>query len=318
MSKIIAIDVSKQTLDVAYLIEEKWQHFSTTNDLKGFTKIAELVEIDDWFVMEASGPYYLPLASYLFNKSLNVSVINPLVIKRFSQMKLYRAKTDKKDAKAIAEYAMGNELKKWNKAGECIFELQQLLTAIELLHKQLTQSNGQLEAFTSSGELSKELSKYMKTMINGHKKMIAKLEVRLKEVANEHYKVTLECLKSIPGIGIKTAIQLTIITDNFKKFENYKQLTAYVGLSPRIFQSGTSVKGKGHICKMGNPQVRKLLYMCSWTAKRCNSSCKEMYDRLKAKGKPERVIKIAIANKLLKQAFAIASSQTMYQENYIR
>lgn len=318
MSKIIAIDVSKQTLDVAYLIEEKWQHFSTTNDLKGFTKIAELVEIDDWFVMEASGPYYLPLASYLFNKSLNVSVINPLVIRRFSQMKLYRAKTDKKDAKAIAEYAMGNELKKWNKAGECIFELQQLLTAIELLHKQLTQSNGQLEAFTSSGELSKELYKYMKTMINGHKKMIAKLEGRLKEVANKHYKVTLECLQSIPGIGIKTAIQLTIITDNFKKFENYKQLTAYVGLSPRIFQSGTSVKGKGHICKMGNPQVRKLLYMCSWTAKRCNSSCNEMYDRLKAKGKPERVIKVAIANKLLKQAFAIATTQTMYEENYIR
>jgi transposase len=318
MSKIIAIDVSKQTLDVAYLIEEKWQHFSTTNDVKGFTKIVKLAESDDWFVMEASGPYYLPLASYLFNKSLNVSVINPLIIRRFSQMKLYRAKTDKKDAKTIAEYAMGNDLKKWSKAGDCIIELQQLLTAIQLLHKHLTQSNGQLEAFTSSGELSKELSKDMKTMIKSHKMMIAKLEGRLKEVANAHYKETLDCLQSIPGIGIKTAIQLTIVTDNFKKFENYKQLTAYVGLSPRIFQSGTSVKGKGHICKMGNPQVRKLLYMCSWTAKKCNSSCKEMYDRLKAKGKPERVIKIAIANKLLKQAFAIATTQTMYEENYIR
>ncbi len=104
-------------------------------------------------------------------------------------------------------------------------------------------------------------------------------------------------------------LPLTIVTDNFKKFENYKQLIAYVGLSPRIYQSGTSVKGKGHICKMGNSQVRKLLYMCS---------CKEMYDRLKAKGKPERVIKIAIANKLLKQSFAIATTKTMYKENYIR
>jgi len=148
--------------------------------------------------------------------------------------------------------------------------------------------------------------------------MIARLGARLEEIANKHYKSTIDRLQSIPSIGIKTAIQLTIITNNFQKFENYKQLTAYVGLSPRIFQSGTSVKGKGHICKMGNPQVRKLLYMCSWTAKKCNSSCKEMYDRLKAKGKPERVIKIAIANKLLKQAFAIATTQTIYKENYIR
>ncbi len=65
MSKIIAIDVSKQTLDVAYLIEEKWQHFTTTTDLKGFTKIAKLAESGDWYVMEASGPYYLLLATYI-------------------------------------------------------------------------------------------------------------------------------------------------------------------------------------------------------------------------------------------------------------
>ena len=53
-------------------------------------------------------------------------------------------------------------------------------------------------------------------------------------------------------------------------------------------------------------QIRKLLYMCSWTAKRYNKTCKEMYERLHAKGKPERVIKVAIANKLLKQIFAVA------------
>jgi hypothetical protein len=67
---------------------------------------------------------------------------------------------------------------------------------------------------------------------------------------------------------------------------------------------------------MGKSQIRKLLYMCSWTAKKCNKNCKEMYERLKAKGKPERVIKIAIANKLLKQAFAIATSKEKYIENY--
>lgn len=126
----------------------------------------------------------------------------------------------------------------------------------------------------------------------------------------------LHLLTSIPSIGNKTAMMLIAMTDNFSKFEHYKQLIAYVGLGPRVYQSGTSVNGKGHICKMGKSQIRKLLYMCSWTAKYCNKACREMYERLKAKGKPERVIKVAIANKLLKQAFAVATSKQKHIENY--
>lgn len=98
--------------------------------------------------------------------------------------------------------------------------------------------------------------------------------------------------------------------------EHYKQLIAYVGFSPRIYESGTSVRGKGHICKMGKSPIRKLLYLCTWTAKRYNKTCREMYERLHVKGKPERVIKIAIANKLLKQAFAVATKKEKYIENY--
>ena len=126
----------------------------------------------------------------------------------------------------------------------------------------------------------------------------------------------MELLLRIPGVGIKTATMMCVITENFTKFENHKQLIAYVGFSPRIFTSGTSVKGKGHICKMGKGQIRKLLYLCSWSAKRVNKTCIEMYERLKAKGKPERVIKIAIANKLIKQIFAIGKNKTTYSENY--
>ena len=121
---------------------------------------------------------------------------------------------------------------------------------------------------------------------------------------------------SIPGIGPKTAQMHKVTTNNFKNFTNYKQLIAYIGFSPRIYQSGTSVRGKGSICKMGKSQIRKLLYMCSWSAKRYNKTCKEMYDRLISQGKPERVIKIAIANKLIKQAFAIGMKQENFQNNY--
>jgi len=67
---------------------------------------------------------------------------------------------------------------------------------------------------------------------------------------------------------------------------------------------------------MGNAQVRKMLYMCTWTAKSVNRQCKQMYERLKSKGKAEKVIKVALANKLIKQIFAIAKSGKKYDENY--
>src|SRR5690606_21578987 len=103
----------------------------------------------------------------------------------------------------------------------------------------------------------------------------AKLEARLEHLAKTHYADTIGLLTGIPGIGIKAATALTIITNNFQKFNGYKQLIAYVGFSPRIFQSGSSVNGKGHICKMGKSQVRKILYMCTWTAKFRNDGCKQ-------------------------------------------
>jgi len=316
MCKIIGIDISKQTFDVGFMQESKWHHLVLENNKKGFNKLFKEVEENDWVVMEASGPYYYQLALFFDAKNIKVSVLNPLIIRRYSQTRLYRAKTDKKDAQTIAEYGAQYDLKQWKpEAGE-ISKIKHLYTALELINKEIHQSKRQLESFISSGILDKSLASTLKAIIKylNSKKII--LENQIESIARKNYKSTLERLKSIPGIGIKTAIMLTAITNNFDKFKNHKQLIAYVGFSPRLYQSGTSVKGKGHICKMGNSQIRKLMYLCSWSAKKCNRDCKIMYDRLKEKGKPERVIKVALANKLLKQAFSIVKNQTYYTENF--
>jgi hypothetical protein len=60
-----------------------------------------------------------------------------------------------------------------------------------------------------------------------------------------------------------------------------------------------------------------MLYVCAWSAKRCNKSCKELYDRLIEKGKSKKLALIAVVNKLLKQAFGILKSGEKYQENHI-
>lgn len=315
--KVIGIDISKLTFDVAFQIEGKWKYHNFPNETKGFKKFLTVITEADHCVMEASGPYYLRLATFLYDHGINVSVVNPLTIKRFAQMKLVRAKTDKKDAQVIADYGISQQVSFWKPSGEITLKMQQINTMLGTIQKQKTMLKNQLEAFISSGIIDIELKKSLKAILTKLEREQKKAEARLEELVDQHYAASFQRLKEIPGIGKKTAILLIAITDNFKKFDNYKQLIAYVGFSPRIFQSGTSVRGKGHICKMGKSQSRKLLYMCAWSAKKCNKACIQMYERLKAKGKPERVIKIALANKLLKQAFAIAKYERKYQENYI-
>jgi len=110
---------------------------------------------------------------------------------------------------------------------------------------------------------------------------------------------------------------LIVATEGFKNFDNAKQLCSFFGLAPTETSSGTSIKGKSKISKMGNPLVRKKLYMCSLQASRYNKTCIDLYQRLLAKGKPKKLALIAVANKLLKIVFAIAKSGLPFDREYI-
>jgi len=317
MCKVIGIDISKASFDVSYeKAEGKFYHEVFNNDESGFKKFCSIYDIKDHCIMEATGPYYLKLACFLYAQGFKVSVVNPLQIKHFVRMRMIKAKTDKKDAAMIAMYGISEDPPLWEPDQEHIMQLQQIHTAIEGLQKQSTMLNNQLEAFAQLPVKESSVISTLTSLLKTIKSKITKLEEKMLKIVNDHFRDTFSALQTIPGIGSKTAIILIAITNNFKKFDDIKKLSAYVGLSPRIYQSGTSINGKGHITKMGNKYVRKLLYLCSWSAKLHNVQCKIMYERLKEKQKPERVIKIAIANKLLRQAFAIGKNLSEYDENY--
>ncbi len=238
-------------------------------------------------MMEASGTYYLPLAEYLYSQGINVVIENPLSIKRYAQSRLKRAKTDKADSKVIAEYGKKNldELSLWNPESKTCIRIRQMHTRIQMIQKQTSQTYNQLEAFRSSGFLDEKLEIEMNNSIEQLRLGKEILESEIERLALEEFEQTIECLTSIPGIGIKTAIMLIVITDNFKKFEHHKQLIAFVGFSPRIYESGSSVRGRSSICKMGKSQIRKLLYLCSWSAKRWNKNVKKCMKDLSQKEK---------------------------------
>jgi len=117
--------------------------------------------------------------------------------------------------------------------------------------------------------------------------------------------------------GVNTALFLIVVTDGFTKFETSSQLCNYVGITPTIRESGSSVRGRSRISKVGNKKLRNLLFLCAFSACKHNKACREIYERIVAKGKSKKLALIAVANKLLKQAFAIAKSGLPYDENFV-
>jgi len=316
MYKYTGIDLSKETFDSSITTEKGVITKKLSNDASGFGKLLALLPANAQVVMEASGPFYYRLAFFLYEQGVRVSVVNPLVIRRFCQMRMTRTKTDRKDAAMIREYGLTEKPDLWQPDAPLITKLKQLHAALDLLEKHLSASSNQLAGFREMPQADQYTLEQLEQAMNQNKQVRDKLAAEMEKVVQQHYQQSYQALRSIPGIGPKSAAMLIAITGNFTKFTDYRQLVAYVGLNPNIFESGTSVKGKGHISKMGTARLRKLLYLCAWSAKRFNTQCQEMYQRLKAKAKPEKVIKVAIANKLLRQAFAIGKSLRIYQTNY--
>lgn len=310
-------DVSKNSFDVCLLSGDGGSRSCRlTYDLPGLKSLIKLLPAGIHCIMEATGPYYLRLACWLHQHGFVISVINPLVIRRFSQMRLLRAKTDKADAKMIAAYGQIEKPKSWQPPARHFISLQQMEAVTDQLIKQRTAWQNQLKAFEASGMMEVSMKKFLLKTINYINKQLKEIESRMDILITKHYGEMSNNLVTIPGLGKKSAAVLIVLTGGFSRFKNYKQLSSYVGLSPRIFESGSSVRGKARICKMGMSRIRALLYVCAWSAKKCNATCSQLYERLVAKGKSKRLALIAVANKLIKQAFCIATKNTQYDINY--
>lgn len=307
------IDISKEVFDV---MDSKDKHFQFTNDFKGFRKFIKLLDKNSYCVMEATGYYHYRLAYFLIENNISVSVENPLSVKRFIQMRLSKIKTDKSDAKMICLYAQHVELKLWEGQSKNQIECLQITRLLSLYFKQTTALKNKIHGEDVLGNPSLLVVRSLKRNLKQIQKEIKSLEEKLTEIVKQDHQELLTRLESIPGIGRKTAIMLIVLTDGFNRFTSASELCSYSGLTPIIRQSGTSIKGRPRISKMGNRKLRNLLFMCSFTACKNNKACKALYDRIVAKGKSKKLALIAVCNKLLKQAFAIAKSGLIYDETY--
>ena len=317
VNKIIGIDISKEKFDACFSFQPYGYSSRTyTYNEEGIRSFLTEVPSDCICIMEATGVYHLRLAYALTKAAIYVSVVNPLSVKNFSRAVMCRTKTDKADARQLVDYARRMELVKWKPTSENYIRIQQIYRTIELFVTNITQLENQLEAISNSPVQDRMLCRILKRSITIQKRRIERLEKQIEELIAENDKTVVKRLCSIPGIGKKTAVAVLTATKGMHGFNNYRQVSSYFGLCPRIYDSGKSVHGKAHICKMGMGWIRRLLYMCSISAAKHNEACKDLYLRLTERGKPIKVVFIAIANKLIKQIFAIVKNNSLYHKTF--
>jgi transposase len=135
-------------------------------------------------------------------------------------------------------------------------------------------------------------------------------ETRLDQLAKEEHDVQL--LETVPGVGPRTAEAIVAHLHDPQRFDNGKQVSAYVGLVPRQYQSG-ELDRRGRITRRGPALLRKLLVECAWVMLRYNPWARDVYLRLsRGKARKKQAI-VALARKLLVRCWAMLRDQTPWR-----
>lgn len=305
MKSTIGCDISKDTIDI--YISATNAHFKITNNEKGFKQFLDkLPELNVHICMEATGNYYEDFADWLSAKGYQISVVNPLKIKDYAKSKFSRTKTDKQDAKLIAQYCQEHQPKADYKVPtEQQYQIKRLISHIKQLNQQKTSLKNRIQSSKDNfvtEQLKKQLldtDSYLKECNN-----------RLNELGQNE---TTEIISSIPSIGKNTAVLLMYYL-TFHEFPTQNKFVAFAGLCPEKCESGKSVKKKDKLSTIGNRTLKTALYMPAVVAYRIGVF-KDLVERLKKKGKSGKVIIVAIMRKLACLAFTLYQKQEKYKCN---
>lgn len=313
---VVGIDVSKKTLDVCAIYDDKIRKKSFANTESGFKKLiswtSELGMVDPHICLEATGCYSEPLADFLFNAGYKISVVNPLPIKAFRMSQMIRQKTDRSDCEVIAKFCLQNDPRYWKPKSQTGKELHEINCRLDSLKMELNRLNNQLEKSYSNEKVKTSIGEEMDFIKNQIKTLENEAEQIISQ--NEKLKRNFEIITSIQGVGSKLALAILADAD-FERFQNGRQYAAFAGVTPSHFQSGTSVKRKSQISRMGSPNLRKILYMNALVVKNRNGNFSDFVERLQKKGKPAKVIIVAIMRKLMNIIYGMLKNDQKFDKS---
>ncbi len=305
----LGIDVAKAKLDCALRQPGgKLKHKVVDNHTKGFNALLDWLHKQSaatpHVCMEATGVYWEAVAEYLAAHGLTVSVVNPSRIKAFGASRMVRTKTDKVDAQLIAQFCHERTPPPWQAPSPSEQALRAMVLRLEALQAMRIQESNRLEVAREA--VSASIEAHL-TWLDQQVKALT-LAIREHIDNDPGLKDKQALLNSIPGVGEHTIATLLAFYAGFERFDTARGAVAFAGLNPRQRESGSSVRGKPRLSKVGHAFLRKALYMPAMVALYKTEWGKRFRERLAAAGKPPMLIIGAMMRKLIHVAFGVLKS----------
>ena len=294
-----------------------------SNNHKGFVLFLEWTSKktkgeEALFVMEATGVYYEELAYYLHSEGRSVAVILPNKIKHYANSLNVKTKTDKVDAKVIAQFGLERRPELWKPMSPGLRDMRYLTRERLSLKKELTRIKNQLHALKYShnaNAMVMDLKQQHITFIDNAIEKIEKQIIALID-ADKELKESIRKLETIPCIRKLTIITILCETNGFWGFNSIRQVVSYAGLDVKHHQSG-KFAGKSKISKQGNVHIRQCLYMPALSATMHNEPMKQLYERIVERNPNiKRKGIVACMRKMLALVFVLWKKDEEFDPNY--
>jgi transposase len=306
----LGIDVSKAKLDCALrLANGKLRHKVVANSRDGLEALRVWLSHQGagqlHVCMEATNIYWEAAAEFLAGiEGCTVSVVNPAQIKAFGASRMVRTKTDKADAQVIAQFCAERNPRPWQPPSAAEQALRALVLRLDSLQTMHTQESNRLEV--ARPVVQAGITSHLDWLDKEIKQLIKQIKHHIDADPDLRNKQRL--LESVPGLGERTTAVLLAFYAQPERFGNARQAAAFAGLDPRQHESGSSVKGKPKMSKVGHAFLRKTLYMPAVVALYKTPWGGKFLTRLAASGKPPMLIIGAMMRKLIHVAFGILKS----------
>lgn len=294
-TKIAGIDVGKLGLDVA--LHGREDACKVRNDADGHGEVVAWLKAREVgrVGLEATGGYERKVRMALEAAGLEVVVHQPMEVKRFGQLKRWRIKNDEKDARLIAAATAQVEAVKAAQDPRLI-ELAERLTAYEQVTDQAAQLQTFLEHITLK-DLNRTLRAILAYLLQRKAQLLARVLLLIKQHADLLARFKL--LTSLPGVGPVVAATLVVRMPELGQMK-HGQAASLLGVAPFDRDSGQH-RGVRFITG-GRSRPRRMMYLASLAAKRCDPGLKAFAARLAERGKPPKLINVAIMRKLIEAA----------------
>ncbi len=232
-----------------------------------------------------------------------MSVVNPAAIKAFAGSRLLRTKTDRVDAELIARFCLAQAPPAWTPLPQEVQELQALVRRMEALIEMRVMEENRL----SSGVTVEVMRQSVEELLAHLNEQIKRTQELIRNHINAHpgLKRQSQLLDSIPGIAETTAALLLSEITDITQYRSARQVAAYAGLVPRERQSGSSVRGRTRLSKIGNARLRRALYFPAITALRCSPFFQAWAKGLQERGKCKMSVICAVMRKLVHLAYGV-------------